>query len=153
MFYIPSDIFFYLVYFTILQLSMVKNDMMVSALTTPTPQNNTLSNTSIIPQITVQNVLSTSFGTSYNTEVKDNSLSTNTAPTSESSSLSFEMPYDLQFKEEETFTQVVQNSTSSTYLAFRYFFNESKAIGMKHTRSKHILLQNKRFLFNHCPSY
>lgn len=127
--------------------------MMVSALTTATPQNNTLKDPSIILPITVQNVLSTSFGTSYNTEVKDNTLSTNTAPTSASSSLSFEMPYDLQFKEEETSTHVVENSTSSAYLAFGDFFNESKAIGMKPTRTKHMLLEKKRFLLNHGQSY
>lgn len=120
--------------------------MIVSALTTAIPQNDTFSDNSTIPQTIVPNVLSTSFGSSYNTDAKDNNLSTNTAPITTITS------YAMQFKEEETSTHVVQNSTPSDYLALGYFFNESTT-GMKPTRTKHILLQNYRVYLIHGPRY
>lgn len=116
--YISSVILCYLVYFLILQLSTKNNDMMTSALTTLTPQNNTTKNTSSLSPTTAQNALSTSFGTSADKDVQDNKLSTNTAEITTTTSSSSQMDYNMQFMEAETSTHIVQNSPSLDSLAF-----------------------------------
>lgn len=116
--YFSSVILCYLVYFLSLQLSTKNNDMMTSALTTLTPQNNTTKNTSSLSPTTVQNALSTSFGTSADKDVQDNKLSTNTAEITTTTSSSLQMDYNMQFMEAETSTHFVQNSPSLDSLAF-----------------------------------
>lgn len=116
--YFSSVILCYLVYFLLLQLSTKNNDMMTSALTTLAPQNNTTKNTSSLSPTTVQNALSTSFGTSADKDVQDNKLSTNTAEITTTTSSSLQMDYNMQFMEAETSTHIVQNSPSLDSLAF-----------------------------------
>lgn len=134
--YISSVILCYLVYFLILQLSTKNNDMMTSALTTLTPQNNTTKNTSSLSPTTVQNALSTSFGTSADQDVQDNKLSTNTAEITTTTSSSLQMNDNMQFMEAETSTHIVQNSPSLDSLAENFSVEREEKGKKAYTASK-----------------
>lgn len=109
---------------------------MTSALTTLTPQNNITKNTSSLSPTTVQNALSTSFGTSADQDVQDNKLSTNAAEITTTTSSSLQMNDNMQFMEAETSTHIVQNSPSLDSLAENFSVEREEKGKKAYTASK-----------------